>query len=142
MDRFPQIIFLSHLHDGNILPLPLSSLDEIIQDFQEKVIVLGNNLGYKYPQSIDVKRMFIFALLVILLSSKKGLWDYGILGFWDYGIMGLWDIGIMGYRDYGIMGLWDYGIMGLLDSGILGFWDSGILGLWDIGIMGYRDYGI
>lgn len=58
MEKYPEVEIIGHFHHGNVLIIPKSQKDEIIELFGKQVTKLGSDLGLGYPQRIEVKKIY------------------------------------------------------------------------------------
>lgn len=57
MEEF-DVELIGHYHDGNVLIVPKDSQNLLIQRFSDKLEKLGKVLGLRYPQRIEVKKVY------------------------------------------------------------------------------------
>jgi len=58
LHKHPTIPLIAHFHDGNILPIPIDRGYPIIEDFNKFVFLIGEYLGLKTPQTIQVNKIY------------------------------------------------------------------------------------
>ena len=56
--QYPQVEVIGHYHDGNVIAVPTSNLEEIIKALKEKLANLGKNMKLSFPIDIEVTEIF------------------------------------------------------------------------------------
>jgi phage/plasmid-associated DNA primase len=56
--KYPEVQFIGHYHDGNVLLIPNSILEEVITYYKQQVTLIGMTLKLAYKQELEVKEIF------------------------------------------------------------------------------------
>ncbi len=56
--QYPQVEVIGHYHDGNVIAVPTSNLEEIIKALKEEVANLGRSMKLSFPIEIEVQEVF------------------------------------------------------------------------------------
>ena len=59
VERFPKVEIIGHFHDGNVIAFPKENYEEILEFIQGRVTQIGDDLGLRYPQSLEVKKIYL-----------------------------------------------------------------------------------
>ncbi len=57
-EKYPEVEFIGHYHDGNVLLIPNVILEEVISYYQEQVTLIGLQLKLAYKQELEVKQIY------------------------------------------------------------------------------------
>ncbi len=57
-EKFPEVQFIGHYHDGNVLLIRNDILQQVIYYYQERVTYYGLQLKLAYKQELEVKQIF------------------------------------------------------------------------------------
>ena len=58
IEQHPDVEVLGHYHDGNVLAVPASILEEVLESFKREVRELGHKLKLSYDQIVEIQEVF------------------------------------------------------------------------------------